>query len=64
MRTWDGGKSHLTKQVEEDKRVQRKRTADELLDEEMDKGKVLKKKKETAPHCQTFFKSQLIGLFF
>ena len=30
----------MTKQVEEDKRSQRKRTADELLDEELDKGKV------------------------
>jgi len=40
VRTWDGGKSHLTKQVEDDKRTQRKRTADELLDEELDKGKV------------------------
>jgi hypothetical protein len=40
VRTWDGGKSHLTKQVEDDKRLQRKRTADDLLNEEMDKGKV------------------------
>ena len=31
----------MTKQVEEDKRSQRKRTADELEDEEMDKGKVI-----------------------
>ena len=45
VRTWDGGKSHLTKQVEDDKRSQRKRTADDLVDEEMDKGKVSKKKK-------------------
>ena len=31
----------MTKQVEDDKRSQRKRTADELLDEELDKGKVI-----------------------
>lgn len=42
VRTWDGGKSHLTKQVEDDKRLQRKRTADDLLDEELDKGKIKK----------------------
>ena len=35
----------MTKQVEDDKRSQRKRTADDLVDEEMDKGKVSKKKK-------------------
>ena len=40
VRTWDGGKSHVTKQVEDDKRIQRKRTADELYDEDMDRGKV------------------------
>ena len=40
VRTWDGGKSHLTKQVEDDKRSQRKRTADDLLDAELDKGRV------------------------
>lgn len=45
VRTWDGGKSHLTKQVEDDKRIQRKRTADDLLDEELDKGKVSKNMK-------------------
>lgn len=33
----------MTKQVEDDKRLQRKRTADDLVDEEIDKGKVSKK---------------------
>jgi len=40
VRTWDGGKSHVTKAVEDLKRAQRKRTYDELLDGDMDKGKV------------------------
>ena len=31
----------MTKQVEDDKRTQRKRTADDIYDEEMDRGKVL-----------------------
>ena len=49
VRTWDGGKSHLTKQVEDDKRAQRKRTADDLLDEELDKGKVRNRWEKNEP---------------
>jgi len=42
VRTWDGGKSHVTRAVEDLKRVQRKRTYDDLLDGDMDKGKTKK----------------------
>jgi len=42
IRTWDGGKSHVTRAVEDLKRAQKKRTFDELLDDDMDKGKTKK----------------------